>query len=164
MSEESATFPTDPEAPGPTDPHRRVVVGVDGSPSSKEALRWALRQAALINGGVEAVMSWQFPPYYGSLGWTPPAGDYDPAAVAEKVLQDSVAEVAGPSPAVPVRTHVVHGTAADALLATAVDAELLVVGSRGHGGFVGAVLGSVAQHCTQHSPCPVVVVRGPGTS
>ncbi|MGW5678072.1 universal stress protein [Streptomyces sp. NPDC003860] len=164
MSEETATFPTDPEAPGRTESNRRVVVGVDGSPSSKEALRWALRQAALIHGGVDAVMSWQYPPYYGSLGWTPPAGDYDPAAVAEQVLKDSLAEVAGPTPAVPVRAHVVHNTAADALLGYAVDAEVLVVGSRGHGGFVGAVLGSVAQHCTQHAPCPVVVVRGPGAS
>ncbi|MFI6283438.1 universal stress protein [Streptomyces sp. NPDC051018] len=139
----------------------RVVVGVDGSVSSKSALRWAIRQAGLTHGVVEAVISWQLPPYYGSLGWMPSPVDYDPATTAERVLKDAVEEVAGQKPPVEIRIEVVHAGAADALLDAARDASLLVVGSRGHGGFTGAVLGSVAQHCTQHSPCPVVVVRGP---
>ncbi|MEU1673056.1 universal stress protein [Streptomyces roseifaciens] len=134
----------------------RIVVGVDGSESSKEALRWAVRQAELTRCTVDAVMAWQFPPYIGSLGWMPPQ-DFEPEKVAGRILTQVVQEIAGPEPPVRIRTEVEHGTAPDALLGAARGAELLVLGNRGHGGFTGALLGSVGQHCTQHAPCPVVV-------
>ncbi|MFC5720943.1 universal stress protein [Streptomyces gamaensis] len=139
----------------------RIVVGVDGSDSSKEALRWALRQAGLTGATVDAVMAWQFPPYVGALGWLPPTGDFQPEEIARQVLTETVEEVVGTRPGARVRTVVEHGTAPDVLLRHARSAALLVVGSRGHGGFTEALLGSVGQHCVQHAPCPVVVVRGP---
>ncbi|MFE7607059.1 universal stress protein [Streptomyces celluloflavus] len=147
------------------DPHEgtdRVVVGVDGSASSKEALRWAIRQAELTHSAVDAVLAWHYPAFYGSFGWPPSGGEFDARATGGQVLAEAVNEVAGRQPPVAIRTIVAHGTAPDVLLHAARQAGLLVVGSRGHGGFTEALLGSVAQHCTQHAPCPIVVVRGQG--
>jgi nucleotide-binding universal stress UspA family protein len=70
-----------------------------------------------------------------------------------------VSEVAGPDPEVEVETVAVHGSAAHSLVEAAANADLLVVGSRGHGGFAGLLLGSVSQQCAHHAPCPVVIVR-----
>ncbi|MGW3245764.1 universal stress protein [Streptomyces sp. NPDC001070] len=139
----------------------RIVVGVDGSASSKEALAWALRQASLVHGVVDAVIAWQFPQFHGSLGWMPPTdGTLGLDDAAARVLDDSVSEVAGPEPDVEIRKWVECGTPAGVLLDAAAGAALLVVGNRGHGGFTEAVLGSVGRHCTHHAPCPVVIVRG----
>ena len=80
--------------------------------------------------------------------------------LAEKVLTDAIGEVAGQKGLAPVTALVRQGHAAQALLEAAAKADLLVVGSRGHGGFAEALLGSVSQHCVQHAPCPVVIVRG----
>ncbi|MFG3204168.1 universal stress protein [Streptomyces sp. NPDC048192] len=142
----------------------RIVVGVDGSDSSKQALRWAVRQAELTEGVVEAVTAWDFPQFHGALGWLPPSSS-DEAALRDRARQeltDTVAETVGPQPRVEVRTEVRYGAPAGVLLDAARDASLLVVGSRGRGGFTGLLLGSVAQHCTQHAACPVVVVRDGG--
>jgi nucleotide-binding universal stress UspA family protein len=140
----------------------RIVVGVDGSPLSVAALRWALRQAELTGAAVDVVYAWHMP---AADGWAP-AMELAQSLVraGEQGLVDAVAEVAGDRPAVPVHTRVTEGNAAAVLLQAAEGAALLVVGSRGHGGFVGALLGSVSQHCVQHAPCPVVVVRGKGES
>ncbi|MGI5255934.1 universal stress protein [Streptomyces angustmyceticus] len=141
-----------------------IVVGVDGSASSKEALRWAVRQAELTGCRVDAVIAWEYPPLYGSIGWVDApqeiAGSIKLAAA--RALDDAIQEVAKTGDVSPVHAAVAYGTAAAVLLEAARDASLLVVGSRGHGGFSGALLGSVSQHCTQHAPCPVVVVRGRG--
>ncbi len=75
------------------------------------------------------------------------------------MVTDAIAEVAGPASPVEIRSEVVEGNPAAALLAASAGAELLVVGSRGHGGFVEALLGSVSQHCVHHAPCPVVIIR-----
>ncbi|MCW2639979.1 MAG: universal stress protein family [Dactylosporangium sp.] len=139
----------------------RIVVGVDGSQCSKKALRWAMTQAWLIDATVEAVSAWQDPAMYGySPGWTPAMyGDESIAAITEKTLGETVAEVAGqPDQPVDVVTRVVQGHPTQVLLEAATGAQLLVVGSRGHGTFAGILLGSVSQHCVQHAPCPVVVV------
>ncbi|HEX6471233.1 MAG TPA: universal stress protein [Streptosporangiaceae bacterium] len=136
----------------------RIVVGIDGSAPSKEALRWAVRQARLTGAAVDAVIAWEFLPTY---GWdiTPQEVD-DLQATADKTLQMAIDEVAGGRSDVPIRPRVVRGHAARVLLDVAEGAELIVVGSRGHGGFAGALLGSVGQYCVQHAACPVVVIRG----
>lgn len=144
----------------------RIVVGVDGSPSSLTALRWAVRQAALTGGIVDAVIAWQYLVNYGAYGaygWAPVTvdeGGIDFGEIAEKTLADAIAKTVDPNSAVVVRQRVVQGNPAQALLDMAKGAELLVVGSRGHGGFTGALLGSVGLHCVHHARCPVVVIRG----
>lgn len=138
----------------------RIVAGVDGSPSSIEALRWAVRQAELTGGTVDAVITWQYPMAAGGLGWAPTSGldDTDYAELAAKALNAAVSEV-DPAATAPVHQVVLAGNPAQALIDTAVGAELLVVGSRGHGGFTEALLGSVSQRCVHHARCPVVVVH-----
>ena len=137
----------------------RIVVGVDGSASSLEALRWAVRQAELTGAAVDAVIAWQFPAANG-FGWGVIADDIDYAEVATKVVCEAINQAVDPGSDVRVRPVVVHGYPPQVLTDRAADADLLVVGSRGHGGFAGALLGSVSQHCTHHAPCPVVVIRG----
>ncbi|MEU8511060.1 universal stress protein [Kitasatospora sp. NPDC048722] len=139
---------------------RRIVVGVDGSPASVDALRWAVRQARMQEAVVEALTVWQHPV---ATGWTVPVTAYEQLpGIARKILDDSVREAVVDGGPVEVLTRVQEGGAAQCLLDAARGAELLVVGSRGHGGFTGALLGSVSQHCVQHAPCPVVVIRHPG--
>jgi nucleotide-binding universal stress UspA family protein len=141
---------------------KRIVVGVDGSPSSQAALQWAAAQAARTGADVEAVIAWEYPALAAGFGWAPTAmvtsSQY--REYAEKVVADAIGKVTGPGSGVRFSTRVGEGNAAQILLDAAAGAELLVAGSRGHGTFVGAVLGSVSQRCTHHAPCPVVVVRG----
>lgn len=132
----------------------RIVVGVDGSEPSREALRWAVRQASLTGATVDAVMTWEYPTVY---GWAPTTIDVDLEGAARTELAKTVDEALGDTSA--VRQKVVEGNAATVLLSESKGAELLVVGNRGHGGFTEALLGSVGQHVTQHATCPVVIVR-----
>jgi len=136
---------------------RRIVVGVDGSVPSKAALAWAVRQAQLTGAAVEAVIAWEFPAIYGYPA--PVVLDVDYAGIAAKVVADVIAEVSSPGEPVKIRSTVAEGNAAQVLLDASAGAELLVVGSRGHGGFTEALLGSVGQHCVHHATCPVVVIR-----
>ena len=137
-----------------------IVVGVDGSPSSKAALRWALTQARRTGARVQAVTSWEVPAYY-AMGAVFPYEDF--AATAGKILSESVQEaLEGEEPAIPVLETVIAGHPAQVLIDRSTHAALLVVGSRGHGAFTGTLLGSVSQQCAQHAHCPVVVVRGKG--
>lgn len=137
----------------------RIVAGVDGSPSSLEALRWAVRQAELTGGTVDAVMAWQ-PPSAGGFAWGEVAvDDTDYQGLTAKSLTDAVGQAVGPENTARVRPLVVEGHPAEALLDAAQGADLLVVGSRGRGGFSSALLGSVSQHCVMHAHCPVVVIR-----
>ncbi|MGW1983231.1 universal stress protein [Streptomyces collinus] len=136
---------------------RRVVVGVDGSQSSYEALRWAVRYAGLVDGTVDAVAVWELPGLY---GWSAPAVDMDVDEDEARVkMRQELTDALGEDAAGPVRTHLVHGNPTDVLLRAAEGAEALVVGSRGRGGFARALLGSVSQHVSQHASCPVVIVR-----
>ncbi|MEW2269236.1 universal stress protein [Streptomyces sp. SID685] len=140
----------------------RIVVGVDGSEGSKQALNWAVRQAELTGGWVEAVIAWDVPQFHGALGWMPPSSS-DEAALegrAQSEVTSAVEEAVAAHPAVQVSTVTRYGTPAGVLLEASRDAALLVVGSRGLGGFKGLLLGSVAQHCVQHAHCPVLVLRG----
>lgn len=141
----------------------RIVVGVDGSPSSVAALRWAVRQAELTGGTVDAVIAWHFPPGTGGYGWAPVGmiDDTNYDELAAKTLADAVSSI-GPHAGVSIRQLIVADNPAQALISAAAGADVLVVGCRGHGGFAGALLGSVSQHCVHHAPCPVVVIRGDG--
>jgi len=140
----------------------RIVAGVDGSSHSLNALRWAVHQAELTGGAVDAVAAWEFPIAAGGMGWAPVSGldDTDYGELAAKALNEAVSEVS-PPPGVTVRQVVVEGNAAQALLDAAKGADLLVVGNRGHGGFADALIGSVSVRCLHHAKCPVVVVRSP---
>ncbi|MFJ8430755.1 universal stress protein [Kitasatospora sp. NPDC094019] len=137
----------------------RIVVGVDGSPASEQALRWALDYARVAGGTVHAVAAWEYPAFYGFAGASLPSAEFNPEELAHRVLSETVTRVAGARPEVRVTESVLPGNAAQALLEAAGGAALLVVGSRGRGGFAGALLGSVSRHVTEHAACPVVVVR-----
>jgi nucleotide-binding universal stress UspA family protein len=137
---------------------RPIVVGVDGSDSSKVALAWAVHQAELEHASVRAVIAWEYPVFYGPVPSTYDAFDF--AGNARSILQTAVKEAVVEPSAVPITADVVNDNAAHALIEASRGARMLVVGNRGHGGFVEALLGSVSQHCTHHANCPVIVVRG----
>ena len=139
---------------------RRIVVGVDGSPSSMAALRWAILQAELTGCAVDAVTAWRLPSRYGFAPVTDRATDFE--GDAGKILADALNEASSVEPDVIIRSSVVEGHPAEVLVRAARGADMLVVGSRGHGGFTGALLGSVSQNCVHHAPCPVLVIRGTG--
>ncbi len=135
----------------------RIVVGVDGFESSTAALRWAIHQAKLTGAAVEAVTAWHVPPGSGLL---PPADMLDYQDDARMVLTEAIAEMCMIDPDVEVRPRVVEGRAGPVLVEAAEGADLLVVGSRGHGGLAETLLGSVGQYCVHHASCPVVIMRG----
>jgi nucleotide-binding universal stress UspA family protein len=134
-----------------------IVVGVDGSDSSRQALTWAVHYAALIGAEVDAVISWNYPVGYG-IGAV--ASDWNPGEDARHLLAKTVIAVLGDDIPVPLTEVVREGNPAQVLLDETKDAQMLVVGSRGHGGFVGLLLGSVSAHCAEHAHCPVLVIHG----
>jgi nucleotide-binding universal stress UspA family protein len=136
---------------------RRIVVGVDGSDSSKAALRWAIRQAKLTGSSVDAVTAWRYPVAYGAAPGSAAVFDFETSA--KNTLAEALAEVSGFEADVVVRPLVAAGNAAEVLLRQAKGADLLVVGSRGHGGFTSALLGSTGLYCVLHAHCPVLVLR-----
>jgi nucleotide-binding universal stress UspA family protein len=145
-----------------TQPAGRIVVGVDGSPGSRAALRWAIRQADLTDSSVEAVIAWQIPSVSAGFGMAPmlPNDSLDTwEELAAKQLHGAIIDTVDPSCRVSVTPTVRRGPAAEVLLDAAGAADLLVVGSRGHGGFAGMLLGSVSQHCARHALCPVAIIR-----
>ena len=136
---------------------QRIVVGVDGSEASERALQWAVEEAGLRGASVTIVNAWSmafagggFP--YAGLAIDP--GSFETAG--QEVLDAAVrsAEASG----VTIETSLVCGGAAESLLAAAKGADLLVVGSRGRGGFTGLLLGSVSHQVAHHAPCPVVII------
>jgi len=145
-----------------------IVVGVDGSPGSLEALRWAQVEAGLRGADVRVVHAWMVPlidavPEPWAIG-TPSLGPSEDEvhehleAAAKRVLATAVDEARSADSALKVEGELAEARPATALLAAAQDADLLVVGSRGRGGFAGLLLGSVSAQCVHHAPCPVVVV------
>lgn len=134
------------------------MVGVDGSEPSKQALRWAAFLARTTGAGIDAVMAWMLPTFAGAGGAFPT--DWNPEQDAVDALHHTVIEVLGEQPPVPVREIVAEGGAAHVLLEAGKDARILVVGSRGHGGFSGLLLGSVSAACAEHAPGAVLVVHG----
>jgi nucleotide-binding universal stress UspA family protein len=142
-----------------------IVVGADGSAESQQALRWAVEEGRLRDTTVRALHAWEYPPllgaadpfFVGSVPEPPLVDPRDLEEAARALLAQAVADATDDLEG--VVQEVVQGAAAACLLEAAKDAELLVVGSRGHGSVGGLLLGSVSQTCVQHATCPVVVVR-----
>ena len=140
-----------------------IVVGVDGSAASHEALRWAAQEATLRGARLVAVHAWAFVPVapVGDPGMIPmPGMDYPGhldavQAAATADLDAAVADAHG----IEVEKRLVEGDAGDVLVSESQNAELLVVGSHGRSGIKAAVLGSVSRHVVERAPCPVVVVK-----
>jgi nucleotide-binding universal stress UspA family protein len=137
----------------------RIVVGVDGSETSRAALRWAIEEAERHGSSLEAVHAW----YVGYVGgaYTFDAGIIDPTIYrdAGDGLLNAIVDAEDESGlAAPVRRLLVNDSPAHALLEAAKGADLIVVGSRGRGGFAGLLLGSVSQQVVHHAPCPVLVI------
>jgi nucleotide-binding universal stress UspA family protein len=135
----------------------RIVVGVDGSQHSLGALRWAAHLAGAFGARLDAVSAWEYPP---AMGWSVVPDDWDPASDTQKVLQETVAEVFGDEPPASLRLQVYEGGAAKVLIDASEGAIMLVVGSRGHGGFAGLLLGSVSANVAEHARCPVMIIHG----
>lgn len=151
-----------------------IVVGTDGSPSARRAVDWALGEARLRGAKVRLVHAWMLPlidaiPEPWAIGM-PPLGPGDEERVHEKIegaarvlLDNAVEKAQEEEPALSIEGELVEARPAHALLQSARGADLLVVGSRGGGGFAGLHLGSVSSQCVHHAECPVVVVPGPST-
>jgi nucleotide-binding universal stress UspA family protein len=140
----------------------RIVVGVDGSPASIEALEWALKQAKLTGVGIDAVITWSIPASAASAGALPES--FDPAGDAARALADAVAGVRAQHPDFDLRTIEVEGQPGPSLVDYAAGAELLVIASRGHGFVAGLLLSSVSEYCVSHAHCPVLVLRHPAAN
>jgi nucleotide-binding universal stress UspA family protein len=135
----------------------RVVVGVDGSDGSKAALQWAGRQAKLTGAALEVVTGWEYPAFY---GWAPAMpDDVDYEDLAARAQAQMIDQVFGSDRPATLQTRVVARHPAEALVEASEGADLLVVGSRGYGGFADALLGSVSTYCVHHAHCPVTVIR-----
>jgi nucleotide-binding universal stress UspA family protein len=138
----------------------RVLAGIDGSAASLNALSWAARQAELTGARLEILAAWEWPT---SFGWAVPVpSDFDPEAEVRAQLDDAVESVRAAHPSVRIDAHVVHGHPAPALVEASKGADVLVVGSRGHGEFLGMLIGSVSEYCTTNAHCPVLVHRPTG--
>jgi nucleotide-binding universal stress UspA family protein len=135
----------------------RIVVGVDGSDASNDALRWGGYFAAVLRVRLEVVTAWEYPP---SFGWAAIAPEWDPVRDMTNVLEQSVAAVFGDRRPANMALLVREGGAAKELLDASAAATMLVVGSRGHGGFSGLLLGSVSANVAEHASCPVFIVHG----
>ncbi len=138
----------------------RVVVGVDGSEASSAALVWAAEEARLRGCTLEVVNAWGLP----SLSYTaylPPDAFEDAAATAAAGLEEQIVKVLGTVPGVAVVRTVREGPPTRVILDAARGADLVVVGSRGRGGFSGLLLGSVSAQVAHYAQCPVAIVRSP---
>jgi nucleotide-binding universal stress UspA family protein len=143
-----------------TDAVPHVVVGVDGSAESIEALRWAATYAAATGASISAVHAWHYPAAGPVPAGRPPQPITDQVrAMVQETLDKALTEVFGTTKPENVSTKVAYGHPAMVLVNESAGADLLVVGHRGHGAFHGMLLGSVSIHCVTTAPCPVVVVR-----
>jgi nucleotide-binding universal stress UspA family protein len=147
---------TAPSTPPATSSGARIVVGVDGSASSLEALRWADRVGSALNLAIDAIICWSFPTNFGiGVAFT----EYRPDVQAQAALDEALRTVFGDTAPAGLRSSVRDGYPAQELIEASRGAEMLVVGSRGHGGFVGLLIGSVSSYCAEHAACPVVVLH-----
>jgi nucleotide-binding universal stress UspA family protein len=141
---------------------RRIVVGVDGSEQSVAALRWAADEARLRGDTLQVVTVWEFPQaaFLASAGGVlPPDLSTELDRRAREVQESAVRKALGPEGHDTVTTKVVEGVPAVVLIEASDGADMLVLGSRGFGGFRGLLLGSIGHQCTQHANCPVVIIR-----
>jgi nucleotide-binding universal stress UspA family protein len=140
---------------------KKIVVGTDGSESARHALEWAYEEARLAAAELVVVHSWEYP-YPDVSGSTSDTRDRM-RRDAEKELDEAVAVQAerGRADGVIVRKHLVESAPAKALIDESEGADLVVVGSRGRGGFASLLLGSVSRAVVQHAHCPIAVIRHP---
>jgi nucleotide-binding universal stress UspA family protein len=138
------------------DPARRIVVGIDGSPPADRALDWAIGEAQRRAASLHLVAAWLYPM---ALGYAFTTTVADVRQSAQDAIDRALAHIDEVAPGIAARGETVEQQPAPALVAAAQGADLLVVGSRGRGGFEGLLLGSVSQYCTRHATCSVVVVR-----
>lgn len=144
------------------DTMERIVVGIDGSETSRRALRWAVEEARVRGASVEVLHAWHLP-YVGGYPYT--AGAFDPAPFEQAARETLDAVVDGTDASglgTPIERILHMGDPATGLLDAAKGADLVVVGSRGLGGFTGLLLGSVGHHVAHHAPCPVVIIPPEG--
>jgi nucleotide-binding universal stress UspA family protein len=138
-----------------------VVVGHDGSACAQEAVKWAATLAERANWPLHVIRSWRMVtaprPSTWEPGYVPPMTDYEQAVLQD--LRKDVASALGTGRTGEVHCHVVHTAPVKALIEAGAKADLLVVGSRGRGGFAGLLLGSVSDQIVHHAKCPVTVVR-----
>jgi nucleotide-binding universal stress UspA family protein len=140
-------------------PSGTIVVGVDGSDAAARALAWALDEARIRKLTVRALTAWDG----GALGWSAYPGAMDDPTVFEQAAKDVLSKAvdSADTSGVTVQRHLADGGPAGAILDSAKDASLVVVGSRGMGGLKSALMGSVSRQVAHHAPCPVVVVPDP---
>ena len=137
-----------------------IVVGLDGSPQSRQALRWAAHLASTLGGPITVVTAWEFPT---ALGYGATVTDWNPEDDMRQAQDESIADVFGDEPPGDLRRVLQAGGAARVLLEASEDALMMVVGSRGHGGFTGLLLGSVSASVAEHASCPELIVHGDHT-
>ena len=135
---------------------KRIAVGVDGSASSKAALQWAARIACATGCGIDAITAWEYPASY---GWMMAPAGWPSEADSITMAQRTVDEVFGEQRPTDVQVVCTYGPARTVLLDASKDAQMLIVGSRGHGGFASLLLGSVSAACAEHAHCPVLIVH-----
>lgn len=138
----------------------RIVVGIDGSPASEAALRWALEEAQVRELPLRAIYAYEYP----IVSTTSQAlhlleTDFAAYRAAGDRILDEALNAVDPSTPVEVERVVAEGPPAVALIDATEPDDMLVVGSRGRGGFTGLLLGSVSEQCARHARCPVVIVR-----
>jgi nucleotide-binding universal stress UspA family protein len=151
-TEDARVERTEPAAPGDDRTMARIVVGVDSSPGAKQALDWAAAEAERNGADLIIVGAWE----YGGFG-----GNVLTEEEARLVIEHAATSVADRHPAVTVKHQLCKEPASFSLIEAGLGADLLVVGSRGFGGFRGLLFGSVGQHCLTHAPCSVAIIRTP---
>ena len=132
----------------------RIVVGVDGSDASLEALRRGALIATALGAGLDAIATWRNPTGYAGMVET-----YSPEHNAELILDQAIAAVFGTDPPLWLTAHTIEGNADQVLIDQSRGAQMLIAGSRGHGGLAGVVLGSVSAACAEHAHCPVLIMH-----
>ena len=137
---------------------KKIVVGVDGSEGSRLALHWAIDEAKIRGSAIEIVHTWDFTPPLDPVGGFVFVPDKDFQESAQLVVDNLVKSVAELASSTAISTHVERGSASEILMNHAKTAELLVVGRRGHGGFIELIIGSTAAQVSHHAQCPVVIV------
>jgi nucleotide-binding universal stress UspA family protein len=135
--------------------HGRIVVGVDGSEASVTALRRGIRMANALNASVEAITSWRFMTTYAAVS----EFGYTPEEDAVSILSGAVKSAFGAKVPQWFTGKTIEGNADQVLVDQSRGAEMLVVGSRGHGGLAGVLLGSVSAECAEHAHCPVLIIH-----
>jgi len=140
----------------PSASHNRIVVGIDGSSESERALEWAITYAQRSGAGPGIVTAWMFPMAIG-YAFTTTVGEVRQKAL--DLLEEAISHVAAVAPDVVVRGEAAEQPAGPALVMASKGADLLIVGSRGMGGFEELLVGSVGHYCMRRAPCSVVIVR-----